>query len=377
MKDEVKEDIKELEDLISEAEKKAGNKDIDVDSVLNILNALNVSLAKQKVTKKDVNHKELIANVSDISKQIKDEDENTQQLLKSLIQQVKDNQPKEFPKELDVTVTNQQEFPEEIKVTNQPKYPTSFDVKKPKWWKEFDYKLFNEIVLNASQIQSRVKIEGPLDPKTPIPVRLSDGKKFYNAMMSIASSGSAFPFNNASGNAIAGLVDNDGHLQVDVLSSSVITIAGSVGTVYQFNLANSDPIGVGITDFNGNMMADFPVNNTSIDGPGKPTIDSYQQIAINLNAGADQLLVSSAASKQIWVYAITYTCSVAGTVSFQDEDDTAITGIMDHAANSGLVSPPSGNFAMPVWKLATNKDLEVDVVSASIDGWLSYAIVSV
>ena len=117
--------------------------------------------------------------------------------------------------------------------------------------------------------------------------------------------------------------------------------------------------------------------NGSIDGPGVPTIDSYTQFAINLTTGNDQVLVSSSASKQIWVYGVTFTISVAGTVSFQDEDNTAITGIMDFAANSGLGIPNSGNFAMPIWKLATNKDLEVDVVTGDIDGWLDYALVSV
>jgi len=115
----------------------------------------------------------------------------------------------------------------------------------------------------------------------------------------------------------------------------------------------------------------------AIIGPAEPTIDSITQFAINLNAAANQVLVSSAASKQIWVYAVAYTCSVAGTVSFQDEDDTAVTGIMDHAANSGLSMGPSGNFAMPIWKLGTDKDLEVDVVTAAIDGFITYAIVSV
>lgn len=118
--------------------------------------------------------------------------------------------------------------------------------------------------------------------------------------------------------------------------------------------------------------------NGALNGPAEPTIDSYTQVAINLNAAANQVLVAApGASKQIWVYGVTYTCSVAGTVSFQDEDDTALSGIMDHAANSGLSHSPSGNFAMPIWKVATNKALEVDVVTAAIDGWLNYAVVSV
>lgn len=115
-------------------------------------------------------------------------------------------------------------------------------------------------------------------------------------------------------------------------------------------------------------------------GPGAltiPTIDSYSHIPINLSAGTDQLLVSSAANKQIWVYGVAFTLSVDGSVSFQDEDNTAVTGIMPFAQFSGLGLPPSDDLSMPIWKLATNKDLEVDVVTADIDGWLDYAIVSV
>jgi len=112
-------------------------------------------------------------------------------------------------------------------------------------------------------------------------------------------------------------------------------------------------------------------------GPGNPVVDSYTQISINLAAAADQVLVSSSANKQIWVYGYQFTVNVAGTVSFQDEDNVAISGIMNFAANGGAAISPSGNFAQPIWKLGTNKDLEVDVVTSEIDGWLSYAIVDV
>lgn len=117
----------------------------------------------------------------------------------------------------------------------------------------------------------------------------------------------------------------------------------------------------------------------SMQGPAQPgtAIDSYTHAAFNLAAGNDQVLVASAASKQIWVYGIGFTTNVAGTVSFQDEDNTAITGIMNIAANSGMAIAPSGNFSMPIWKLATDKDLEVDVVTAELDGWVDYAILSV
>lgn len=77
------------------------------------------------------------------------------------------------------------------------------------------------------------------------------------------------------------------------------------------------------------------------------------------------------------MYGVTFTVNAAGTVSFQDEDDTAISGIMPFATNSGLAIAPSGNFSMPLWKLGTDKDLEVDIVTSELDGWLDYAIVSV
>jgi len=117
----------------------------------------------------------------------------------------------------------------------------------------------------------------------------------------------------------------------------------------------------------------------SVQGPGNPTIDSYAHVAINLTTGADQVLVASAANKQIWVYGYGFTCGDADgqTVSLQDEDNTAITGIMEFARYGGISVPPSGNFSMPIFKCATDKDLEVDITGGDVDGFLCYAVVSV
>ena len=121
------------------------------------------------------------------------------------------------------------------------------------------------------------------------------------------------------------------------------------------------------------------IANGSLNGPAAPTIDSYTNIAINLTTGADQSLVAApGASKQIWVYGVGFSCDTAATtVSFQDEDDTAISGVMSFAQYGGLNSAPAGNFAMPMWKVATNKALEVDITTGDVDGWLAYGIVSV
>lgn len=113
-------------------------------------------------------------------------------------------------------------------------------------------------------------------------------------------------------------------------------------------------------------------------GATLPNLDLYDSVPINLNAGADQQLIAApGAGKQIWVYGYHFMVNVAGTVSFQDADDTAKSGIMPFDDKGGAICPPSGNPAMPIWKLATNKALEVDVVTSELDGWLVYGIVSV
>ena len=120
------------------------------------------------------------------------------------------------------------------------------------------------------------------------------------------------------------------------------------------------------------------ITNASLNGPGVPVIDSYTSAAINAVTGTDQVLVAApGANKQIWVYGIDFLTTVAGTVALQDEDNTVLTGVMNFPATGGLSKDPSGNFAMPWKKVATNKALEADVATATINGSIQYAIVSV
>lgn len=132
-----------------------------------------------------------------------------------------------------------------------------------------------------------------------------------------------------------------------------------------------------LQDASGNMK----VNPTSsIIGPAIPVIDSYVNAAISAaaNTANQSLIAAPGANKQIWVYGINFTLdTAAGSASFQDEDDTAISGVMAFAANGGMAVSPSGNFSMPLWKVATNKALEVDTVTCGIKGSIQYAIVSV
>ena len=124
------------------------------------------------------------------------------------------------------------------------------------------------------------------------------------------------------------------------------------------------------------VNSDGSINVGGLSGPGAPTIDSYTSVAVNLAAGLNQSIVSApGASKQIWVYGYQLTVNAAGTVAFQDEDDVAKTGIMP--LSTGISVSPGGNFAMPLFKVATNKALELDIVTSEVDGTVQYAIVSV
>ena len=200
-----------------------------------------------------------------------------------------------------------------------------------------------------------------------------------------------------SGTVDLGATDN---AVLDAIEVDTTTLAGAVaGTEMQVDVVAALPAGtnaigklaansgvdIGDVDITSIAAGDNNIGNVdvasitngSLNGPGAPTIDSYQQYPINLAAAADQVLVSSAPSKQIWVYGYHLMVNVAGTVSFQDEDNVAVTGIMPFGDNGGATVSPSGNFAMPIWKLGTDKDLEVDVVTSEFDGWIAAAIVSV
>ena len=122
------------------------------------------------------------------------------------------------------------------------------------------------------------------------------------------------------------------------------------------------------------------LTNDSIVGAGDPVITSYAHAVISSSADtANQSLISAqGANTQIWVYGIEFTAGTGdGTVSFQDEDDTAISGVMEFTQTGGMVVSPSGNFSMPMWKVATNKALEVDTVTCDIKGSIQYAVVDV
>jgi hypothetical protein len=69
--------------------------------------------------------------------------------------------------------------------------------------------------------------------------------------------------------------------------------------------------------------------------------------------------------------------TAAGTVLLQDSTPTNKTGTMAVSDEGGWVLPLSGNFSMPWFKCATNTALQMDNGACSVDGIITYAIVSV
>lgn len=115
-------------------------------------------------------------------------------------------------------------------------------------------------------------------------------------------------------------------------------------------------------------------------GPGSPTVDSYFCAKIDLAASTanQEVVAAPGANKQIWIYGIGILLdTAAGTVKFHDSAPTDITGTMALSDEGGLVVAPSGNFAMPIWKCGTNTALQADTGAGTVDGWLTYAVISV
>jgi hypothetical protein len=140
--------------------------------------------------------------------------------LKVLINDGKVNLPERYK----VYVENQQAFPDSVKVSNlkdiefpkSEKFPKEVGIREAGWL-SMHFKGLLGAVLSLKKDVQAVKIEGSGDAKRPIAVRLSDGKKFIDTLVTAVSSATrqTFPFATSSGEAKQALVDSDGHLQID------------------------------------------------------------------------------------------------------------------------------------------------------------------
>ena len=100
--------------------------------------------------------------------------------------------------------------------------PSKIDLNQPKWWKDpITQREFTKALVDFGRTIKKLGIKADLDeyrdPKRPLAVRLSNGRKFIDALAYAVSQGgtTAFPFETASGIAKAALVNQDGSVVVD------------------------------------------------------------------------------------------------------------------------------------------------------------------
>lgn len=209
-----------------------------------------------------------------------------------------------------------------------------------------------------------------VNPSGTLETNSNQGTDPWNVDVTANSIGLATAANQST---IIGHVDG-----IEGLLGTIDTDTGNIATNTSTIAGDTTSLDSKVTACNTGAVV-IATNTDSIDGPGTPTVDSYTTAAVNLaaNTANQSVITAPGANKQIWVYGLVGTADVAGSISIQDEDDTALSGVMPVAATGGFVMNPSGNFAMPWIKVATNKALEIDTVTCTFDGTITYAIVSV
>lgn len=226
----IKDIIAEIDDLVTKVTESGDEPSQEVIDGLDEI-AQAVSLLKEK--KQVDNSKELISKLDNLIKVTSDSNSLTDERAKSLIESIKQikidvPQVNVAPPEVNVNVP-------EIKVPSvnvpqtvipEPKvyFPDEMSIKKPSWIENL---VDVTVVLKGLKaIYDTIRAwKLPIDPKDAIPVRLSNGEKFYNALGGMASAiVGAFPFKKADSSDQAALVREDGTQVVEVSNLSDLTI---------------------------------------------------------------------------------------------------------------------------------------------------------
>lgn len=103
-----------------------------------------------------------------------------------------------LPKTFDVKVINSDDFPTEFRISNLdeiPSPPDEINIKQPQWLPDFFEAIFKfvtqPLIKTVKKQLQDVNITGPTDPSKAIAVRLSDGKRFYTAVLQAISAASS------------------------------------------------------------------------------------------------------------------------------------------------------------------------------------------
>jgi hypothetical protein len=104
-----------------------------------------------------------------------------------------------------------------------------------------------------------------------------------------------------------------------------------------------------------------------------------QNAVVDLAASTNnqQIIAAPGAGNEIWVYGLLAIAdTAAGTLQLKDGAGTALTGTLALSDEGGFVINPSGNFLMPWFKVGGNLALLADTGACTVDGIITYAIVS-
>ena len=174
-----------------------------------------IKASKESKELQGAKHKELLNKLTDVVEVVINKGEDLEANVKRL-SDIVDSLPEKVKQET-IAITN---FPSDVQVNNLKdiKIPSNVEVKRPEWIKELkndDTQKILNAVKDLKQGNLSVNISNK-DARDYIPVRLSNGRDFYTAIMNAVSQG-VVPFVTSAGNRKSALVDTDGKLQTDTV----------------------------------------------------------------------------------------------------------------------------------------------------------------
>jgi hypothetical protein len=165
-----------------------------------------------------------------------------------------------------------------------------------------------------------------------------------------------------------GTIDVVGITVTDVTVSNVVTVAGDVGTIDQFDLTNSNPAAVAIVDANGDQITSFGGGTQYTEGDTDASITGTAMLMENGNTlvpaqgnSSDGLLVNLGSNNDV---------SVTGTVSAAQSGAWTVTANAGTNLNTSTLALESGgNLAAAVTALQiidnaiSGNEMQVDVLT--------------
>jgi len=189
----------------------------DIEKTINEIEQI-VKQSKDDKTLSTERHTEVLEKITEIAGVIQEGVQVEQEVLKSLAVLLK-----ELPDNIKQDTIKVSNIPNEVKVGNLDEIiiPQSIDINRPDWIDELKSDEINDIytllgVLRKEGLDVNVT---NISPKKPLAVRLTDGRNFYKAISTAVASGSMASFRDVNDSNKRALVDADGHVQVDVVTS--------------------------------------------------------------------------------------------------------------------------------------------------------------